>query len=676
MAAGPFTSLWMRLRVYTRPGQAIKNQFGALTQRFTFIGQRFRQFGNSILPEGMRKRLGLGAPKKRGKDGAIIDDDAEFGELSERKGRRLSGGRKLKPLQKQAQFSQIHLINQINHARKISHIGQKVDRSWTEMFVEVDEENSVRLTYTIVDRAVYGSNVAITYERGDAEILVDNKTLTHDISLPVFDESTIRIAGVPYMVDMFKYESLPVKTRVDAAWVTNVGPVRDDNQDAIGIYQHDDAYMFTIADGVGGGYAGDIVSEYAVKYLLKTFQKNIKHNLSWIKILRKAFQHTNAEVRKFVERSPYPAGTTLTTVVIREWTAFIAHVGDSRVYHLRGTRMEQLTVDHRETHPVERTTKYEHIPDEFLPMRDVLVRAIGKRDAIDPQIITMAVQPGDKLLMITDGVTHQVSDEEIYNILITETIDDAPDTLVKLSNERENTDNASVILVNIMEKAFEKDIWRGVASDRVYIGGKNWKLDLSRPHEMRTQYEVPNQVGCLSAIITLLACAFLWWGIPRLTGTVVDEPQNAAQIVESVNETQTEIVATSTIVPSSTPRAVTTVQPNSTTETSGGGIGDAISGLLSGLQGGSATLPTALPTGVELVATGVPTQPTNVITIQPDATETPLPIVPTATSTLIPPSPTSSFTPTPYISPTPFPTLPSTVGPTATQIPPTSTLRA
>ena len=60
--------------------------------------------------------------------------------------------------------------------------------------------------------------------------------------------------------------------------------MRDDNQDAIGLYQHQDGYMFTIADGVGGGYAGDIVSEYAVKYLLKTFQKNIDYRLSWIDI--------------------------------------------------------------------------------------------------------------------------------------------------------------------------------------------------------------------------------------------------------------------------------------------------------------------------------------------------------------------------------------------------------
>ncbi|GEM_PF-445364 len=649
MLAGPFTSLWMQLRVYMRPGQAIKNQFGALTQYFSSFRQRFAAIGNAIIPESMRKRLGIGPPKKRDGSGASIDGEGEFGELSGRKARRLGGGRKLKPLQQQAQFSQIHLINDVTKARKVAHIGQKIDRSWTEMFIEIDEDHSVRLSYTIVDQAVYGSNVAVTYERGEADITVDGTELTQNISLPVHDESVVTVAGVPYIVDMFKYESLPVKTRVDAAWVTNVGPVRDDNQDAIGIYQHDDAYMFTVADGVGGGYAGDIVSEYSVKYLLKTFQKNIKFNLSWISILRKAFQHTNAEVRKFVERSPYPAGTTLTTVVIREWTAYIAHVGDSRVYHLRGTQLNQLTDDHRESHPVERTTKYEHIPDEFLPMRDVLVRAIGKRDAIDPQIITMAVQPGDKLLMITDGVTHQVSNDEIYQILITESIDDAPDTLIRIANERENTDNASVILVNVMEQAFEQDIWRAVGSDRVFIGGKNWKLDLSRPQEMSTQYEVPNQVGCMSTIMTLLVCAFVWWGIPQLINGGNPTP-NTAAIVETVDAPATDAVATEIIIqPSSTPRVEATSPPIE---------------------------PTTEPTlNIDVTVTTAPIEPTDVITLEPDVTETPIPIQPTMTMTptLVP---TASFTPTPFISPTPFPTIPATQGPTATQIPPTSTLRA
>jgi len=640
MFFGPLTSVWMQARAWMRPGQAIKNQFAGVTARWDMLRARFGAFGNAIIPQGIRKRLGLEPPKRRGKNGQVVDGEGEFGELSARKTRRFGGGRKLKPLQQQAQFSQIHLINDVTKARKIAHIGQKIDRSWTEMFVEIDEENSVRLSFTIVDRSVYGSNVAITYERGDAEILVDYETLTKEVSLPIYDESVITVAGVPYVVDMFKYESLPIKTRVDVAWSTNVGPVRDDNQDAIGIYQHDDAYMFVIADGVGGGYAGDIVSEYSVKYLLKTFQKNIKHDLSWISILRKAYRHTNAEVRKFVERSPYAAGTTLTSVVIREWTAYIAHVGDSRIYHLRGTQLTQLTDDHRETHPVERTTKYEHIPDEYLPMRDVLVRAIGKRDVIDPQIVTMAVQPGDKLLMITDGITHQVSDDELYNILITKSIDDVSDTLVKLANERENTDNASVIQINVMEQAYERDIWRAVESDRVYVGGKNWRLDLTRPHDMHTQYKVPNQVGCMYMVMILLACAFFWWGIPRLTGDNVEESSAAA--VEAVVTTQ----ADATLQPTNT----VVVEPT--------------------------TSPTTVP---EVTVTSAPVRSaTEATVISPTDIPTDVPVEPTATiePTDIPPSPTASSTPTLFETRTPFPTLPPTQGSTATQIPPTSTLRA
>lgn len=628
---GPLTSVFMRARMYMRPGQAIKNQFAGVTARFDGLRARLSGIGNSIIPESWRKRLGIGMPKKRkGKDGSLVDD--EFGELDSKKSRRLSGGRKLNPLQKQTQFSQIHLIAEQSGQRQIAHIGQKIDRSWTEMIVAINEEETVRLSYTIVDQSVYGSNVVATYERGNVDVFVDDEQLTQKINLPLKNGSVITIGDTRYTIDMFAYELLPVQTRVDSAWVTNVGPVRDDNQDAIGLYQHKDGYMFTIADGVGGGYAGDIVSEYSVKYLLKTFQKNIDYKLSWIDILTKAFRHTNAEVRKFVERSPYPAGTTLTSVVIREWTAYIAHVGDSRVYHLRNTSFKQLTEDHREQHPVERTTKYEHIPDEFLPMRDVLVRAIGKRDDIEPQIITTAVQPGDKLLMITDGITHQVSDDELYNILISETIDDAPDKMVELANDRKNTDNASVILINVMEQAYERDIWEGVSSDRVYIGGKNWRLDLSRPHEMKTDYEVPNQVGCIWTIILLLICAIFWWLPQQINNGTLPPTEAVVGSVLTEPETQN--------TPTSVPTTVEISQPSATTIIR--------------------SVATAVTTEATLETTSVPTE------VSASLTPT---SIPSATFT---PSPSS----TPFPTRTPFPTLPATIAPTGTRIPPTSTLRA
>lgn len=631
-AFGPFTSFFMRARMYMRPGKAIKNQLSGVSARLDFFRARVGTFGNSIFPESLRKRLGMGTPaKRRGKDGEVVD--GEFGELDAKKSRRLRGGRKLNVLQKQAQFSQIHLIDTVTGQRQIAHIGQKVDRSWTEMIIALNDEDTVRLTYTMVDKSVYGSNVVVTYERGNVDIFVDHKPLTKDISLPIEDESILSIGDMHFTVDMFAYEALPVQTRVDASWITNVGPVRDDNQDAIGLYQHPEGYMFTIADGVGGGYAGDIVSEYAVKYLLKSFQKNINLKLSWVDILLKAFRHANAEVRQFVERSPYPAGTTLTTVVIREWTAYIAHVGDSRVYHLRGTNFTQLTEDHREQHPVERTTKYEHIPDEMLPMRDVLVKAIGKRDDITPQMLTTAVQPGDKLLMITDGITHQVSDAELYNILITEPIDDAPDTMVSLANERENTDNASVILIKVMEQAYEKDIWRAVSSDRVYIGGKNWRLDLSRPHEMHTQYKVPNQVGCLAIITLLVVCGLLWW---------LPQQQNVAQVVPTQTAIESvQLESTAQAVLTSVPTEAVEIQATATTRDSQQAT-TAPTEVISNTN-------TSVPTGV--IETNTPT------------------LIPSATFT---PSPS----PTPFPTRTPAPTLPPTNVPSATPIPPTSTLRA
>jgi len=213
----------MRARMFMRPGQVIRNQFAGVSAGFESARARFSTFGNSIIPETWRKRLGLNIPKKRkGKNGELVD--ADFGELDQKKARRLSGGRRMNPLQKQAQFSQIHLIADATGQRHIAHIGKKIDRSWTEMFIAISEDDTVRLSYSIVDQAIYGSNVVATYERGDVDIFIDDVQLTKDINLPLKNGSVITIGGVSFTVDMFAYEFLPVQTRVDCSWLTNVGP--------------------------------------------------------------------------------------------------------------------------------------------------------------------------------------------------------------------------------------------------------------------------------------------------------------------------------------------------------------------------------------------------------------------------------------------------------------------
>lgn len=504
----PFRTAMMNVRSIGTPTAMFRRSTEGIRNVFIGARSRFSTITKMILPPSLSSRLGIGDITLRDKEGRPIEV------LDESRARRLRTGKRLKVLQSRAQFSQIHLIDSLTQQRQIAHIGKTVERTWSELILTLGDKIPIRLTFTQVDPAVYGSDVVVTLEAGKATVTLDKQSLTEDISLPLYHQSIITINGRNFYVEMFAYDALPILTRVDTAWMTNIGPVRDDNQDAIGIYQHKQAYMFTVADGVGGGYAGDVVSEYAVKYLLKVFQQNIKYDISWYDVYLKAFRHINAEVRKFVEKSPIPAGTTLTSVFIRDWTAYVAHVGDSRVYHLRGAHLTQITHDHREQHPIERTTKYAHIPDELLPMRDVLVRAIGKRDDIEPEILTLALQPGDRILMVTDGITHRVDDLEIRTILQTNRLEQAPSAMVDLANERDNTDNASAIIIEVLESAYEQDIWNATASDRVFIGGKNWRLDLSRPHDMNTVYEVPRQVGCMTALVALILC-FLVFAVPR-----------------------------------------------------------------------------------------------------------------------------------------------------------------
>ena len=268
---------------------------------------------------------------------------------------------------KRAQFSQIHLVNLHDNARTVLHIGTIIGRSQADITLEHPARNPVYLRFSQVDPGEHGAPMLLSYVAGDLVVEVDGARVEHDALIQ--KDSRLKIANQEYICQLYAWDKTPVVTRVDAGWATTVGPVRDINEDAIGIYQHQKAYLFAIADGVGGGEDGDLLSEFAIQYLLAVFHKNVAFNLRWRDIFAKAFQYINAEARNFSRRSPYPAGTTLTAVVIKNYEAHVAHVGDSRLYLLHNGIMRQVTADHSKRVEVELETRHANQATEPPPMR-------------------------------------------------------------------------------------------------------------------------------------------------------------------------------------------------------------------------------------------------------------------------------------------------------------------
>lgn len=545
-------SIWSARSVfYNNPLMRMRYDVATWRAQMRYYRSIPGSLGNQMVPAELR---GWGRKGRSGKDQtAAVLDVPEADPRLQRRGRRR--GRRMKAPARRAAVSQIHLINQANGERSVLHIGQETGHTSAEISLPSAGITPLLLEFSQGEAQPHEETAQLTYVYGKSNVLVNGVPVNKHAM--VKDGSTITVDDITYRVELFSFRQLPLITRVDAAWATNVGPIRDVNQDAIGIYQHRRAYLFAVADGVGGGYAGDKVSEFAVQYLLTVFKKNIPYNLPWREVFQKAYEYINAEVRHFVSAAPSPAGCTLTAVVIREWMAHIAHVGDSRVYLMRGTQFRLLTTDHN------RTVAVEANGSSKLPARTrtILDKAIGKTDLIEPDIFSIPLQPGDRLLLITDGISHNVSDEDIYQLLALRRVDEVPDLLIEMTNSHENHDNASVILVHVLESVYERDDWAAVSDERVYVGGASYPLFLEKPREMTTRHPSALQYGCVLIFALLLLAGCLWSGVQLWQGA---QRMAANLTVPTASATPTRlsdvVIPSLTPAPLSLPGATPTVQ--------------------------------------------------------------------------------------------------------------------
>jgi len=481
----------------SRTTRVVKSQ----GQQLRSVGNIPRQLGRNLIPKQFRTA-------KRGQPADLADipeeDKARSAEFDRaRKRRRVRG------VARKATFTQIHLVDRLTRIPTILHIGAPVGTSFAEYIVNPGSPKPIQLQFWMTDEAT-GSPLSLRLISGPktATISVDNNVLKREA--PIKSGSLLDINGRLYDIMLFVTGDLPAVTRVDAVWESNIGPVRDINQDAIGIYQHPKGYMFTVADGVGGGYAGEEVSAFSVKYLLSVFKRNIDYtHFSWYEVYDKAFKYINAEVRNFVEGAPQAAGTTLSSMFIRNWTAYIAHVGDSRVYHLRGNTFRQITHDHNRDVEIETRNRAGFAVKKS---QTILSRAIGRNETIDPEIQTLALEPNDMLVMVTDGITKAITDAELFEMLTTKRFTQLANDIVETANNRNNTDNASVVVIEVLPEAYDRDVWLAESDDRVFVGGPTWYLKLKNPGNLNTVYSFVTQTGCLIAAIVIFALNVAWVG--------------------------------------------------------------------------------------------------------------------------------------------------------------------
>ncbi len=234
--------------------------------------------------------------------------------------------------------------------------------------------------------------------------------------------------------------------------ITDIGERRRINQDyvfcsenAIGKLPN----LFIVADGMGGHNAGDYASRFCVEFFKQTIEESELE--SPITLIEAAIRETNEALRnKAHEQVELEGmGTTLVAATIFDKEMYVANVGDSRLYVV-GKLIKQVTEDHSLVEAMVKTGELDRLEARVHPNKNIITRAIGANDTVEPDFFEVSLEDGDTVLMCSDGLTNMLEDETIERI-IRENADPATaaETLVKCANENGGKDNIAIVIIKV-----------------------------------------------------------------------------------------------------------------------------------------------------------------------------------------------------------------------------------
>jgi serine/threonine protein phosphatase PrpC len=248
----------------------------------------------------------------------------------------------------------------------------------------------------------------------------------------------------------------PKVLRFEAAWGSHPGVTRGYNEDMIQGTPVDSSpasrgYLYLVADGMGGHNAGEVASEGAVKRIYEGYYVDGDPNVH--RSLDKVIRQANAELYAQAQANPTQRGmgTTLTGVVVQGDRAYIAHVGDSRLYRVRGGKAEQLTQDHSWVAEQVRAGVLSPDQAEVHPQRNVITRALATAPDVRVDHSDVDLQAGDVLVLCSDGLSTEVGDNQIAALSTkAATAQEAVQRLIKLANDNGGEDNISVAVIRVL----------------------------------------------------------------------------------------------------------------------------------------------------------------------------------------------------------------------------------
>ncbi|PYX95674.1 MAG: Stp1/IreP family PP2C-type Ser/Thr phosphatase [Acidobacteria bacterium] len=256
-----------------------------------------------------------------------------------------------------------------------------------------------------------------------------------------------------------------MKLAIQAAGKTDVGLVRANNEDNFGYDVREG--IFVVCDGMGGQAAGETASKIAVETVLKCFQQD--HGVTNSHVLGRGFEEVseranalgnavqlaNQAIQEAAARNPGQSGmgSTIVAVCTGGSQFSIANVGDSRIYLIRGDAIQQLTSDHSLVMEQVRRGLMTMEEAEKSEMQNVIVRALGTEESVEPDLEDHEFVPGDLLVLCSDGLSRYVKENTILEtIRSTENLDEACAKLIEAAKSGGSDDNITCLLVRAREQ--------------------------------------------------------------------------------------------------------------------------------------------------------------------------------------------------------------------------------
>ena len=230
---------------------------------------------------------------------------------------------------------------------------------------------------------------------------------------------------------------------------TDVGQKRKMNQDYV--FATADPVgnlpnLFVVADGMGGHNAGDYASSHAVTSMVEEIRQDADFNP--VKVIRHAIECVNTEILTQAQQDEKlrGMGTTIVAATIVGHYAYVANVGDSRLYVI-GEKIQQITRDHSLVQEMVRMGELDPEQARKHPKKNIITRALGAEKTVDIDFFDLKLEPGDVVLMCSDGLSNMVEDSQLREIISDTSTDEKGRILIREANRNGGKDNIAIVLV-------------------------------------------------------------------------------------------------------------------------------------------------------------------------------------------------------------------------------------